>query len=541
MISAFLNERRPAIASHSVCIECKRAGNVCVMVAHGTPCLGPVTHAGCGALCPSYHRGCYGCFGPMESPNAPSLAGWLERPARTSPTWSACTALLRRARPSGRRASASRPMAERRDPVILTEALARVEGEGAMHVRLRDGEVEDVELEIYEPPRFFEAFLRGSDVHRGAGHHRADLRHLPGRLPDERDRGDGGRLRRRGRRADTGAAAAAVLRRVGREPRTARVHAPRARLPRLRARLEMAREHREVVEGALALKKTGNELMRASAGARSIRSTSASAASTGRRRRAELAAVVPELEAAREFARASVAGSPELASLPSSRTTSSSRSPSRTGTRSRAGGCVSTAGLDLGPGEYEEHFVEEHVEHSTALHSRLRDGGGTYLVGPIARWALGGDAAVGDGTRGRRRGRARARVPNPFRVDRRARRGDPLRARRGAAHHRRLRAAGPAASRSRRAPAVGTAGARRRAACSGTATASTRAAPSSTRRSCRRPPRTRPGSSRHAGIRRGRIDLPDEELRERCEPAIRNYDPCISCSAHFLRLEVDRG
>ena len=78
VISAFLNERRPAIASHSVCIECKRAGNVCVMVAHGTPCLGPVTHAGCGALCPSYHRGCYGCFGPMEDPNARSLAGWLE-------------------------------------------------------------------------------------------------------------------------------------------------------------------------------------------------------------------------------------------------------------------------------------------------------------------------------------------------------------------------------------------------------------------------------------------------------------------------------
>ena len=49
------------------------------MVAHGTPCLGPVTHAGCGALCPSYHRGCYGCFGPMESPNTASLAGWRQR------------------------------------------------------------------------------------------------------------------------------------------------------------------------------------------------------------------------------------------------------------------------------------------------------------------------------------------------------------------------------------------------------------------------------------------------------------------------------
>jgi sulfhydrogenase subunit delta len=79
VISAYLNERKPQIGAHSVCIECKRRGNVCVMVAHGTPCLGPVTHAGCGALCPSYHRGCYGCFGPMEQPNAGSLGGWLAR------------------------------------------------------------------------------------------------------------------------------------------------------------------------------------------------------------------------------------------------------------------------------------------------------------------------------------------------------------------------------------------------------------------------------------------------------------------------------
>jgi len=78
VISAFLNERRPAISAHSVCVECKRAGNVCVMVAHGTPCLGPVTHAGCGALCPGYHRGCYGCFGPAEAPNPESLARHLD-------------------------------------------------------------------------------------------------------------------------------------------------------------------------------------------------------------------------------------------------------------------------------------------------------------------------------------------------------------------------------------------------------------------------------------------------------------------------------
>ncbi|HEX6196543.1 MAG TPA: hypothetical protein VFZ37_11575 [Jiangellaceae bacterium] len=79
VLTAFLHGRRPGIPSHSVCLDCKRAGNVCVMVAHGTPCLGPVTHTGCGALCPSYQRGCYGCFGPMETPNTASMTTWLGR------------------------------------------------------------------------------------------------------------------------------------------------------------------------------------------------------------------------------------------------------------------------------------------------------------------------------------------------------------------------------------------------------------------------------------------------------------------------------
>lgn len=77
VISAYLNDRKPNTPAHSVCVECKSRGNVCVMVARGTPCLGPVTHAGCGAICPSYHRGCYGCFGPMETPNTAALSRQL--------------------------------------------------------------------------------------------------------------------------------------------------------------------------------------------------------------------------------------------------------------------------------------------------------------------------------------------------------------------------------------------------------------------------------------------------------------------------------
>jgi sulfhydrogenase subunit delta len=74
VISAYLHGRKPNTPPHSVCIECKQRGTVCVMVARGIPCLGPVTHAGCGAICPAYDRGCYGCFGPMETPNTVALS-----------------------------------------------------------------------------------------------------------------------------------------------------------------------------------------------------------------------------------------------------------------------------------------------------------------------------------------------------------------------------------------------------------------------------------------------------------------------------------
>ncbi|WP_082104894.1 oxidoreductase [Demequina maris] len=77
VLAAFLNGRKPRIPTYSVCVECKLKGNVCVPVATGTPCLGPVTQAGCGALCPSYGRGCYGCFGPQDSANTEAMTRQL--------------------------------------------------------------------------------------------------------------------------------------------------------------------------------------------------------------------------------------------------------------------------------------------------------------------------------------------------------------------------------------------------------------------------------------------------------------------------------
>jgi len=77
VLAALLDQQMPRLPTTSVCTECKARSTACVMVAHATPCLGPVTQAGCGALCPSFHRGCYGCFGPMEQPNVPALRGQL--------------------------------------------------------------------------------------------------------------------------------------------------------------------------------------------------------------------------------------------------------------------------------------------------------------------------------------------------------------------------------------------------------------------------------------------------------------------------------
>jgi sulfhydrogenase subunit delta len=88
VLTAFVHGQQPRIPNHSVCVECKLAQKTCVTVAHGTPCLGPITHAGCGALCPGYTRGCYGCFGPKENASpAPLMAHFgsalaVDKPSR---------------------------------------------------------------------------------------------------------------------------------------------------------------------------------------------------------------------------------------------------------------------------------------------------------------------------------------------------------------------------------------------------------------------------------------------------------------------------
>lgn len=79
VLRSLLAGRKPHTPAHSVCLDCKRNGTVCVMVSRGVPCLGPVTQSGCGAICPHYDRGCYGCYGPAAQPNLVSLTSEFER------------------------------------------------------------------------------------------------------------------------------------------------------------------------------------------------------------------------------------------------------------------------------------------------------------------------------------------------------------------------------------------------------------------------------------------------------------------------------
>jgi sulfhydrogenase subunit delta len=109
LLTALLTGRKPQIPAHSVCYDCKLRGAACIMVARGIPCLGPVTQAGCGAICPAFGRGCYGCFGPVADPNLTALAARLRRHGMTDDdidrvltTFNAASPALAAARHSGR-------------------------------------------------------------------------------------------------------------------------------------------------------------------------------------------------------------------------------------------------------------------------------------------------------------------------------------------------------------------------------------------------------------------------------------------------------
>ena len=424
---------------------------------------------------------------------------------------------------------------------IRTEALARVEGEGAMQVKIRDGEVENVELQIYEPPRFFEAFLRGRSF--------AETPDITARICgicpvaymtsafNAMEDALGAEVDERVR----------VLRRImycGEWIESHALHVFLLHAPDFfgfDSAWQMAREHRDVVEGALRVKAMGNDLLR-TIGGRAIHPINVRVGGFYKAPAKEhLNALVPALEESREFMRGATSffAGLDFPDFEQDYEFVALRHPERYAIED--GRLVSSSSLDIGPGEYEEHFSEQHVPHSTALQSRMSDGG-TYFLGPMARYSLNfeqlsdgakqaaADAGLGESCRNPFKSilvrsveilyaleEALALIsayepPDPPAVvpEPRASTGTGWsEAPRGMLWHRyRLEEDGSIAE--------------------------ARIVPPTSQN------QARIEQDLHEFVR-PRVDLPDDRLQWECEQAIRNYDPCISCSTHFLKLDVDRA
>ena len=430
-------------------------------------------------------------------------------------------------------------MAER-TRTIKTDILARVEGEGAMFVKIEDGRVTDVKLRIYEPPRFFEAFLRGRAFTEAP-----DITaRICGICPVAYQMSAvqameqicgvevGGQLR--------------ALRRLlycGEWIESHALHVFMLHAPDFLgydSALSLARDQPALVTQALELKKIGNQLM-ALIGGREIHPINVRVGGWYRvPRKSELAPLVPKLERARAIAVEAVRfvsgldfpdydRDYELVCLSAPGEYPIDR-----------GRIVSSSGLDIEVSEYDDHFVEEHVPWSNALHSRIR-GGGSYLCGPLARFALAGDL-LSDGAReAASEAGLTAAERNPFRsivvrsVEMVYAAEEALRL---IAEYEEPDA--PAVEVEPRAGVgYGCTEAPRGILYhryeldeEGTILDAKIVPPTSQNQ------RTIEEDLR--GVVERSLDLPDDELSRRCEQTIRNYDPCISCATHFLKLEVER-
>jgi coenzyme F420-reducing hydrogenase alpha subunit len=424
---------------------------------------------------------------------------------------------------------------------IRVDYLARVEGEGALDLTIRDGKVTAARLSIFEPPRLFEALLRG----RACTEAPDITARICGICPVAYQMSAVHAVEQALGLATTPTIRA--LRRLlycGEWIESHALHVVMLHAPDFLGypdAIRMAERHGDAVRSGLALKKAGNDLLRA-VGGREIHPVNVRVGGFHRLpRRDELEPLVPALHAARERAEGLarwVADFPvpaferdyEFVAL---------RHPDEYPLNE--GRIVSSRGLDIAAADYESCFEEHHVPHSTALQSRRRDGG-AYLVGPLARYALNA-AVLPDAIR------ALAAeigfgpvVRNPFRsIVVRALEvayacEEALRLIAGYAPE------GPAAMPWSPRAAVGHA-----------ATEAPRGllyhryaidAEGTIREARIVPPTSQNQPSIEDDLRlvaTAALDLDDAGLRDRCEQAVRNHDPCISCATHFLRLTVDRG
>jgi sulfhydrogenase subunit alpha len=424
---------------------------------------------------------------------------------------------------------------------IRTDYLARVEGEGAMSVRLVDGRVEDVELRIFEPPRFFEALLRGRSFREAP-----DITaRICGICPVAYQTSAVNAMEHAcGVTAPEPIRALRRLLYCGEWIESHALHVYMLHAPDFLGydgAVQMAREHPREVERGLALKKTGNEIL-ALIGGREIHPINVRVGGFYRApTRAELRSLVDPLERAREAALETVhwtAGFPfpereipcELVGLSQPDTYAI-----------EDGQIVSDRGLDIAPPSYDERFVEEHVERSNALQSR-RAGGGVYLCGPLARYTLNGDrlsplardaareAGLGDECRDAFRSIVVRGVELVYACDEALRLIESYEE--------------PDAPAVEVEPRAGTGHGVSEAPRGLLYHRYTLAADGTILDAKIVPPTSQNQLAIEEDLRavvNAYSELPDDDLRDLCEQAIRNYDPCISCATHFLTLEVERS
>jgi coenzyme F420-reducing hydrogenase alpha subunit len=431
-------------------------------------------------------------------------------------------------------------MTRPRTKTIKTDYLARVEGEGAMLVKIVGNRVEDVKLNIYEPPRFFEAFLRGRSFTEAP-----DITaRICGICPVAYQMSACAAMEQAAG-VEVGGQVRALRRLLycGEWIESHALHVYMLHLPDFlgyESAIELARDHPDVVGQALELKKTGNELM-AVVGGREVHPINVRVGGWYRvPRKRELQPLVAKLERAREIALETVrfaAGLDfpdyeqdyELVALDEPDEYPIDR-----------GRIVSNRGLDIDVFEYDDHFVEEHVPWSNALHSSLRQRG-SYLCGPLARFAIGFERLSPLALEAAREVDLAPNERNPFRsivvrsVELVYAADEALRL---LAEYEE-----PEASSVEVEPRAGIGYGcteaprgilyhRYELDDEGTILDAKIVPPTSQNQ--------RAIEEDLRGVVEESLDVPDAELALLCEQTIRNYDPCISCATHFLTLEIER-
>jgi coenzyme F420-reducing hydrogenase alpha subunit len=427
--------------------------------------------------------------------------------------------------------------------IIKVDALARVEGEGSLYVRLKEGNIEEVKFGIFEPPRFFEAFLRGRDFSEAP-----DITaRICGICPIAYQMG--------AIQAMEDALGVVVpepirmLRRLaycGEWIESHVLHVYMLHAPDflgISDSLELAKTNRPLVEAALRLKKIGNDILEAVGGGRAIHPINMKVGGFYRTpRKREIRALAEEMKWAIDESLATIKlmGGLPFPELEQDYTCVALRHPKEYAIHE--GRLISNRGMDIPVAEFLHHFDEEHVKHSNALHGYQKPDRSPYLVGPIARYNLNYDQM----TDLVRESAAAAGLPrivtNPFHSIV-VRSVEVLQACQDAL----------AIVESYEEPDAASVEVTPRAGVGHGCTEAPRGicyhryelAEDGAILSARIiPPTAQNQKMIEADLTKvvaANIALKDEDLKWRCEQAIRNYDPCISCATHFLKLEVDRG